>query len=185
MKTKIKTPVPVISTREEMGQIAGEIAALENKRNALTTAMNEALDAVRKQHAPEIERVTDELSLKTKAALDWCVRNEPEEFKRSRTIDFTRAEVLFKRGNFEVSYRSGWKVEDIIKALKAFLRPGKPPGTNYVRTVEEVNKEAIIQDRKELTDDEWLALGIKVTQGKSVIITGKGEPVQNATREAA
>lgn len=183
MKTKMKTPAPVIVTRDEMRQVAGEIAELENRLNALTTAMNLELDEVRKRHEPEIEVVKQDLSIKGKAALDWCVRNEDQEFAKSRTIDFTRAEVLFKRGNYEVTYRSGWKVDDVIKALKAFLKPGKPPGSNYVRTTEEVNKELIIQDRKEYTEEEWLAMGVRIIQGKSMTVTGKGEPVQNAQRE--
>lgn len=185
MKTTLKTLIPIVMTKEEMGELAGEIASLQNRINALTTAQNEALDLVRKEFAPQFATLQSELEDKTERALDWCQRNEATEFATARTIFFPRADVQFRRGNFEVKYRSKWTVLRIVAALKLFITKGKPPGTKYIRIVEEVNKEAVIQDRDEFTPDEWFALGMRIVQGKSMIITGKGDPVENATQEKA
>lgn len=184
-KSKIKTETAVITTREEMAELAGEIAALQNDINRLTTEKNIEIDRVNKQYATRIEMLTTDLKAKMKLALDWCTRNETVEFKDSRTTHFQRAVVQFRRGNWEVALRSGWKIADVLRSLKSFLLPGKPAGTRWVRTVEEVNKELIIQERATLTEEEWHALGIKIVRGKSLIIEGKGDPVESKTKEAA
>lgn len=181
----LKPLTPIIMNREEMGELAGEIAALQNTINALTTAQNAQLDEVRKAYAPQFAALQEQLDDKTKLALDWCVRNEPNEFATSRTISFPRADVQFRRGNPEVKFRNKWNALLVIAALKRFIAVGKPPGTKYVRTLEEVDKETILQDRNRLTPDEWYALGIRITQGKSMLITGKGDPVENTTQEKA
>jgi len=185
MKSILKTLTPIIMTKEEMGELAGEIAAIQNRINALTTQQNEALDQVRKLYAPQLEALQAEHTTKSKLALDWCMRNEAAEFATARTIYFNRADVQFRRGNYEVTQRSKWNVLRIISALKSFLIPGKPPGSKYIRTIEELDREAIIQDRDKFTPDEWYSIGIRITQGKSMIITGKGDPVENTTQEKA
>ena len=184
-KSTIKTETAVIATREEMAELAGDIAALQNELNALTTQKNVELDRVNQHYAKRLENLDVLIKAKMKLALDWCTRNEASEFRDWRTIDFQRATVQFRRGNWEVQLRSNWKVIDVLKALKSFLLPGKPAGMRWVRSVEEINKEMIIQERATLTAEEWHALGIKIVRGKSVIIEGKGDPVESKTREAA
>ena len=181
-KSKIKTETAVIATREEMGELAGEIAALQNELNQLTTEKNVELDRINSAYGPRIDALQSRIKAKMKLALDWCARNEASEFRDWRTIDFQRATVQFRRGNWEVQLRSNWKIANVLAALKAFLIPGKPAGTRWVRTVEEVNKELIIQERGTLTDEQWHALGIKIVRGKSVIIEGKGDPVESKTK---
>ncbi len=165
--TKIKTETAVIATREEMAELAGDIAALQNELNRLTTAKNIELDIINKRYAEQLGRLDGDIKSKMKLALDWCTRNEASEFRDWRTIDFQRATVQFRRGNWEVQLRSNWKIANVLAALKAFLIPGKPAGTRWVRTAEEVNKELIIQERGTLTDEQWHALGIKIVRGKS------------------
>jgi phage host-nuclease inhibitor protein Gam len=183
--SKIKTETAVITTREEMAELAGDIAALQNELNQLTTQKNIELDRVNQHYAKRLENLDVLIKAKMKLALDWCTRNEASEFRDWRTIDFQRATVKFRRGNWEVQLRSNWKIANVLTALKAFLIPGKPAGTRWVRTAEEVNKELIIQERGTLTDEQWHALGIKIVRGKSVIVEGKGDPVESKTKEAA
>jgi phage host-nuclease inhibitor protein Gam len=181
-KSKSKTETAVIATREEMAELAGDIAALQNELNRLTTVKNIELDIINKRYAEQLGRLDADIKVRMKLALDWCTRNEASEFRDWRTIDFQRATVQLRRGNWEVQLRSNWKIANVLTALKAFLIPGKPAGTRWVRTVEEVNKELIIQERGTLTDEQWHALGIKIVRGKSVIIEGKGDPVESKAK---
>lgn len=178
-KATARTVAPVIVTRDEMAITAGEIADLQNERNRLVIEKNEKIATIDKEYAKRIDDIDAQLKLKLSAGLGWCERNEATEFRDSRTANFTRADVQFRRGNWTVNFKSGWNSEKVIAALKSFLQPGKPVGSKYVRTVEEVNKDAIREDRKLMTDVEWAALGVRISQEKSMIVTPHADETQN------
>jgi phage host-nuclease inhibitor protein Gam len=179
-KAKTQTLTPAIVTREEMAHTAGEIADLQHELNRLVMDKNEKLAAIEKEYAARIGSTKERLEMKLKASLSWCERNEGVEFKENaRTIRFSRADLQFRRGNWAVVFKGGWNNDKVVEALKGYTQPGKPAGLNYVRTVEEVNKEKVREDRKLLTEQQWAALGIRIVQEKSMIVTPHGDDAKN------
>lgn len=195
-KSKIKTVSPDISTREEFSVLCGEIGALQTRLNARKLEQTRRIDELNKEFT-DIETLTEELGALMKPALAWCVANEEKEFADSKTLEFVRASAQFRVGNPEVKFRSQWTVADVLTELRSFLvevddanAPGGKrlvEGKSFIRTVEELDKAQIIKDRNLISAQDWLALGIKIVQEKSLIVTPKGEKLEDkqTLKEAA
>jgi phage host-nuclease inhibitor protein Gam len=166
-----KTYVPPIETIEGLNARANQLIEMKSRLAAhqaeLDTRIAElktAFDADHRELMQEIDAVVTCCHL-------YC-STHPELFPaEKRSLDF---------GNARVGFRTNpWKVEMTIKkdtwenvAIRISERNWGDP---YVRETVEVNKDALIANRKELTPEQLKTVGIDITQGETFYIAPNNE----------
>lgn len=167
MSTKrIKIPaLPVPQTRAQMEILAGEIVTLKLDQEQAALDMDKEIEAVRSRYAPANGDREVEIDRRMAAALEWADRNS-DEFAGARSINLTSAVIGFRLGNLQLKPVKGKTWAVILEGVKKYL------GTKWVRTKEEVNKELIIADRREL-QDRFFRVGVLVVQDETFFVDPK------------
>jgi phage host-nuclease inhibitor protein Gam len=139
----------------------GQVEAFVQKREA---EMNEKIQLLR----DGFDRTTSAPRTETKLLQDeieaFCILHK-DEFEKSRSKDLVHGSVSFRVGNPSVAaLNRKYSFKTIIELLK---RLGL--AKLYLRTKEEIDKEAILADyaAKKISDDKLAAAGIKVDQKES------------------
>lgn len=159
-----------IETRDEAFDRMVDLASKATELATAVAERDEAIAAVNERFAERIDTAS-KLCLCLKNELKaWAKANEREAEGDSRTIRFAGVgEIQLRTGNPEVRLARGVSEEDAIRRLYDQGLGG------YVRTVQEVNREAILADRQ---DEERLELletcGLVVRQGESVLFSIEG-----------
>jgi phage host-nuclease inhibitor protein Gam len=151
---------------EKMVELASEATRLQT----MLAERDEAIAAVNERFAERIDTASKVcLCLKNDLKV-WAKNNEREADGDSRTIRFAGVgEIQLRTGNPEVRLARGVSEEDAIRRLYDQGQGG------YVRTVQELNREAILADRQDETRLELLeTCGLVVRQGESVLFSIEG-----------
>lgn len=162
-KTKLnKTAVPaaqVPQNREEVSKAILEIGNLQRERIRIETAMNDEIAAVKARfealaepHKASIVSMSDGIKI-------WCAAHRAEltQHGKVKTHNFAGGEVRWRMTPPKV----------IIKGAEVALAALKRLGLGqYIRTKEEISKEAI------LADENFAATvpGISITQAEEFVI---------------
>lgn len=166
--------LPKIRSKEELVETVAEIARLTVDANLLRATMDERIMQIRDEFQPKIEAAEAEIKAEVKAAKVWAKANKTE-FGEAKSLDLGLAVVGFRTGMPKVSFLKGWNVEKCIAAvLERFPRRG------YVRTVEELDKQALIADRDKLTACECDNIGIEIDQDETFFVDVKLETPKGA-----
>jgi phage host-nuclease inhibitor protein Gam len=178
--SRIKITSPIIQSRAAMEELVGEIAALTIEQRKLSAEMDRQLQAIREKydvHLGELKKLVEE---KTTVAQAWAEAN-PEEFKGKRkSIEFMHGTVGFRTGTPKLAKLKKWTWKMVLAALKL-----NTWGLGYVRTKEEIDKEAILAAyrQKVLTTEDVTAVGVAVIQEESFFVEPKLTEVE--TRSVA
>lgn len=156
-------------TSEEMELLVNTILALQSDLNICRLEMEKEVADVMENHKEELSRLETEIESKSILAELWA-RDNAELFRPRRSIELGRAVVGFQLTPHKVEKRrSTDKMGDLILKLQRL-----PWGRKYVRTPEpQLNKDALIADRSELTESQLKEAGFKITQKDKFYITGK------------
>jgi phage host-nuclease inhibitor protein Gam len=165
---------PVIQTRAEMESLVREVAELTLTRNKQQTELDLAITCLRNGYDKIFGAIDEQLAEKTAAARAWADAN-PAEFKGLKSLELTHGTVGFRTGQPTLKTLRGWTWKRVLEVL--LLLPKLP--AEYIRRSPEVNKEAILADRKRLTDEGLRALGLEVIQTESFFIDPKIETPEN------
>jgi phage host-nuclease inhibitor protein Gam len=181
MKKKIEKPQ--INNTEQFASTCADVLRIQNRLNQIKLHIEEKYREVVEEFDEEIGELDVKLKTLKGAAFEYAEENENELFPEKKTIEFPLATAKFHKGNFKVTFLRKLTAEDVIEGLKMHTVKVKKhdPETDttinltvncndYVRTVEEVNKEKIIQDRDLLSEIQWKVLGVKIGQDKSLTI---------------
>jgi phage host-nuclease inhibitor protein Gam len=160
-KKALKTPaVPAAQTRDEAERAVARIGELRRELTRRETMLNDAI-AGAKAAAEEVARpLQDELKVLQVQVQGYCEANRAEltNGNRSKTVAFATGEVKWRARPPSVSVRGA---EAVIAFLKATM------GGRFVRTKEEVDKEAMLADR----DTASLIPGVKIgSDGEDFVI---------------
>ncbi len=158
---------PSITTRAEMETLVGEITALTIQKDAATALMDEEISRVRKSFEDILSGFSEDIDEKLAVARDWAEAN-PSEFGDGKSIEFTQGKVGFRCGNPTLKPLSGWTWVTVLDRLQQSAR-------SYLRTIEEVNKEALLADRELLGADKLRELGVRVVQDEKFFLEPKRE----------
>jgi phage host-nuclease inhibitor protein Gam len=171
-----KTDHHTLETFEEVDQALLRIGQSESRIAKAEAQMNAKIQELR----DAFEQQTAE-DRSTKIALEkdvetFCLTHKPE-FDATRTKQLVHGTVGFrttppKVGFLNRKYNAQTAVELIKKILKGL----------YVRTVEEINKEAILTDyaAREITDDQLAAVGLRVDQSEKFSYEVKWDELEAA-----
>lgn len=176
---RVRMTAPLVKTREQAEQILGDIAALTLDRNAQTIEMDRQLTGIREHFERPIADLKERIAEKTALLESWAA-NHPEEFGAKKSIDMMHGTFGYRTGNPKLQplLRKTWA--KILETLKTLGFGG------YVRTKEEVNKEALLSDASQgvITPADLKAIGIAVVQDEAFFVEPNLEPLTNR-QEAA
>lgn len=141
MPTKLKSRAEVY-TPQTRDDCAGDIRKLGDLQRELTRAeadMNDAIAAITAQHQPRIEAMKAQLDTLRQGVQTWCEahRDELTEGGKTKTANLITGEVSWRIRPPSVSVRGADAVIDALRRLGL---------GRFVRTRDEVNKEAILNE---------------------------------------
>jgi phage host-nuclease inhibitor protein Gam len=165
MTTRTRITTPLIRTREEADALLGDLAALELERRRLTTELDGIITAAREHYEAPFAALGGQIDAKQALLHAWADANRAE-FGTRKSLDMTHGVVGFRLGTPKAKtlLRKPWAA--VLDTIKAFGL------LEYVRTKEEVNKEALIADyqQRNIGDDTLKKLGIQIAQEESFFV---------------
>lgn len=163
-------------TRADLVDIVGEIAAAQIKHDKTVAQMNTEIDAARARHQEQVEALQATIKEKSLIAEAWA-RAHPDQFDKTRSIDFGRGIVGFRTGQPTLKALKGWTLKDVLAALKRLAW-----GKNFVRIREEIAKDELIAARKTITDAMAAKAGFEFVQEERFFVEPKlDDPVPAET----
>jgi len=157
IKTNAVGPVP--QNREQAREYILRIGKHQNDRKRIEATMNDQIQRIKDKYqalaAPHAEQII-ELS---KGVQTWCEahRDELTNGGKRKSADLGAGEVQWRTRPPKVSLRN---IPGVIEALKSLGLK------QFLRTKEEVNKEAILADPEAAQNVK----GITITQGEDFVI---------------
>lgn len=160
-------------SRDSISEKVGIITANSIERERLVAKMNKQLDEVRANFAERIECCDAEVKAATEIVQAWAEAHRDEAFHGAQSIEFARGTVGFRLGKFRVVTTKGVTLDDVVKALHTL-----PWGKQFIRSVEEVDKAAILANKDSLTAAQMAKAGIAIEQEERFYIEPKQDEPQ-------
>jgi phage host-nuclease inhibitor protein Gam len=140
MATKAKTAAKTVpQSREEVQQWITKLGEQQRTVAQLQGEMNGLIAPITEKYAPAIDTHNQEATALLEGIAFWCEANKAELTKDAKTVNLITGEVSWRTNPASVVFKRGIKVDEIIAHIKQ-LKFGKL----FVRSKEEVNKEAIL-----------------------------------------
>lgn len=141
-KTRIKQPAAafaVPANKDECAEFINQIGNLTREIARLTTAMNDEIAVITDNYTGQFTPIQDRLKNLNQGVQIYCEANRDDltQGGKSKSGGFITGTVQWRQRPPSVSVRG---VEAVIEALKSFGL------TRFIRTKEELNKEAILNE---------------------------------------
>lgn len=165
---KPKSPkLPAIETDIQLHNTVDEIARLEVRVRSLEAKRDSAIQLVRIEHDKTIEGDKSRLTSLMKLAATYASSHRESLFITGlKSAKSALAEFGFRSGTAAIKQlNKKWTVEKVLEELRKL---GK-----YIRTVQEIDKEAI--HAAKLSDVELAALGLRLDAGETFFVKSKSE----------
>ena len=139
--TRIKTDTFAVryQTRDEVETAIKEIGDLNRELERLAIEQNDKLAAITEEYAPLMNEVKEKLAPKQDAVQAWCEsrRDELTQNGKTKTGSFNTGEVQWRQRPPSVGIRGAESVLESLRTLGL---------VRFIRTKEEVNKEAMLNE---------------------------------------
>lgn len=175
MKNRIKLTQPVLNSRLQVEDALREIVGATINRNKATLEMDRAVTAIRERYESLINECNQSIEEKSELVKVWAEAN-PAEFGKLKSLDFVHAVIGFRTGTPTLKTLRGWTWDRVLEKLKALCR------TEYIRTKEEPNKQALLADRDVAPLKDF---GVQVVQDESFFIEPKLTDQENNIQQQA
>lgn len=128
---------PVPQTKDEAAADISEIGRLQRERDRMVARMNDEIGRIAKMTQPFLERIEQQLATLTTGVQTWAEANRDQLTNggKVKTANLVTGEIAWRNDPPSVSVRNAEVV------LKTMAHMGLQA---YIRTVSEVNKEAIL-----------------------------------------
>ena len=174
-KNRIKVPaLKVPATRAEMEELAGRIAQLKIEVQSITASMDRQIANIREALAPGLGELESQIAAAMESARAWADAN-PGEFGKAKSIDMTQAVIGFRTGQPQLKRLSGWTWDRVMEKLRT------PGWSAFIRSTEEIDKQALLNERKTIGADRLREAGVRVVQEETFFVEPKLTDVE--TRE--
>lgn len=167
LKTKAQVYVP--QTRDEAAADIRKIGDLQRQALRATTEMNDEIAHVTQIYQPRLDAINVQLKTLQEGVQGYCEAHRVEltDGGKVKTANLITGEVQWRQRPPSVSIRGQEAVIDLIKRLGL---------TKFIRTKEEVNKEAVLNEPDEVRG----VAGLNVITGvEDFIITPFEQEVSN------
>lgn len=174
MKTRItKSLTLVIRERAEAETHVNTVAALVNERRGVAAQMDAEILNLKKEYELELAYLDVLIKVGTDNLEAWALANPSEFEKDKKSIEFLAGRIGFRTGTPKLALLGRqWTWDKVRAAIQKF-------GFQFIRTKEEVDKEAILAfaaaeaDKGRLEAKVLTPIGVKVTQGESFFVEPK------------
>jgi len=161
-KTRIKTAASVAfvpQTREQTAEAIREIGERQRELTRLTADMNDELARVKERWEIQAEPHKSRIETLTKGVQTWCEANRDQITNggKVKTAALTTGEVAWRMRPPSVRVVGAEAVLDLLRRLGL---------TRFIRTKDEVNKEAILNEPEAVAT----VPGISIQQGEDFVV---------------
>ena len=161
-KARITKFLKFLTTRTEAEATVATVAALTNKQRILTAQMDKQLLQIKADYEGEIGAIEKEINEGYEQLQQWALEH-PDEFpKGKKSIAFLAGTIGFRTGTPKLVLLRGWNWKKALDAVQTHL-------PNFIRQAPDIDKEAILSQRDELSPALSL-VGMKVDQGESFFV---------------
>lgn len=187
-KNRIKITAPTIATRSELEDVIGSIRAITIQRNQLAAEREACIKVIDDEAGPLLGECDKQLQQLTEQVKVWAEAN-PAEFDGKRSLETIHGKLGWRTGQWQIAALPGWiwqRGAKSAKNAKAVLDSLKKRfGAIYVRTKEEVDKDAIIAARASISAEAMADVGVRVFQEESFYVEPNVEETDNRQTAAA
>jgi phage host-nuclease inhibitor protein Gam len=136
-----------------------------------TAEMELQITKVREKYQSDLADQVKILEAKNAVLMQYALENE-QLFDKKKSIDLTHGTIGFRTSTPAIKALKGFTLKSAAVLIKEFM------GLKYIRTVEEINREAIIADREDSkVTDLFPKCGIEVVQNETFFVEPKEEAV--------
>lgn len=164
-KSRIKINLPQIATRDEAEGVMNDLAVAENTRRKFIARRDADVLAVNAKYENAIGACAETVRAKSEMLRAWAEAT-PEAFAKGRkSIDLGSGTLGFRTGTPKLALLSrAWDWNKVLAALRACGLK------NFIRTKDEVDKEAIIAAAVAAGGVGIPGVGVKVVQEESFFV---------------
>jgi phage host-nuclease inhibitor protein Gam len=179
---KNKIIVPVIATKEGLEASVADVVSLKINYATATAAMELEIVAVQKRHQNRILELAKQIEIKETSVQIYCEQHRAELFPEKKSLDMLLATVGFELTPHRVEKRNSRDTWGKIALKLQALIWGEP----YIRESDpDVDKNKLLSDRTNLTEDQLVQAGIRFEQDENFFIKPKSEVAQGTVKQAA
>ena len=153
-----------IKTREQAESAMDALALATHRRDKLEADMNIRLTAVRQNYEAELASLADTIKTETTRLREWADAN-PGLFDKTRSLKLLHGTIGYRLGNWAVKLIRGFKSERAVALAKTIL------GAAFVRTKEELDKDAILATRATIPPAQLASCGLRLEQAEAFYAT--------------
>lgn len=158
-----------ISTKDAES-IFAEYASAEANLQKIEGAVEMKIVEIREKYQDEIAKLKEVKAVSFERLQHFAGKN-PELFDKKRSYEMVHGKIGFRLGNPALKTLKGFTWDAVVNLAKEFL-------PDYVRTKEEVNKEALLDDRDNPeVQTLFTKIGVKVDQADSFYVEPKRESI--------
>jgi phage host-nuclease inhibitor protein Gam len=144
LKSRTKTlasTYPIPQSREEAVGAIAEIGRRQRERERIQASMNDELAAIKTRYEEEARPHNEALKALTEGVRTWCEANRAAitDGGRTKTANLSSGDVSWRLTPPKVKVTGVQAVLELLKSLQL---------TCFVRTKEEINKEALLAERE-------------------------------------
>lgn len=167
--SRIKVNLPMLTSRDDAEAAMHDLAAVLNNQRLFTARRDAEVLAINKKYEGNLAQCEQEAAALTDQLRAWSEAH-PDQFPKGRkSLDLVSGVLGFRTGTPKLALLSrAWNWDKVLAQLKQMAN-------RFVRTKEEVDKEAILAEHAGFTDKQAAAdllklWGVKVTQDESFFI---------------
>jgi phage host-nuclease inhibitor protein Gam len=155
----------------QMEEALAKYAANDARINSINAEMDEDIQAIRDEYDSDLNILNSENGLLMATIKGYCVQNRESLFVEKKSIETVFGKLGFRKSPHALKALKGFKWDAITEKLKELL-------PDYIRTVDEPNKEKLLADRdKEGVADKLSLVGVQVAQDETFYIELKTEAI--------
>jgi len=164
---RIKTVAPVIATRAQAETLAGELRELAIDARKLQLEAESAKKAIDTEIGPPLEKLRAIQAEKLELLEGWAEAN-PSEFGAKKSLQFVHGLLGWRTGMPKLKLLPSWTWERVLSCLQSLNL------SRYIRVSEEVNRQAII-DERDTVGPTLHTFGVKIVQDEPFFFEPKIE----------
>jgi phage host-nuclease inhibitor protein Gam len=155
---RIKVTRPAIKSRAEMETVLAEVRGHTLERNRLQLVSEQRKKMVDDECGTQITVLDKIIEERVELLRGWA-EAKPSEFGALKSLETPHGKLGWKIGNWTLKTLSGFTWDHVLEKFQSF-----PRFNSYIRTKQEVNKQALIVDREQIPPDELRTVGLRLFQ---------------------
>lgn len=168
-KTRVKTKIVSNVSADQFTEALSAFAVANAKEQSINAKMDEAMTKIREKYADELADLKELQDSNNEIVRVYCLENQEVLFAKKKSYETVHGTVGFRTGTPALKTAKGFTWASVLTLAKKVL-------PNYVRTKDEVNKEALLADReKPEIKMAFEEIGVVVEQGETFFIELKKE----------